>query len=421
MAGYRKNIGNLAKEIALFSVVLLLSGVSTAWADDIVLAPGDEVQVFIPGAEQAEQNYQIDIQGEISLGIYGKAALAGLTIRQANDRLRTHLKKYLKSVSGISILLRQRGRIVLITGCVTTPGVIRIEPTDDLWQAIHRAGGLSACADLSKVALVRRGEETTVDLKSYLTRDSKTPLPEIMTGDTLLVPSGPGLSASEIAAPFLGHEAIRNRVFVLGAVATPGAYNRTQKMDVLTMVAAANGPIGTSDLSHAVVLTKDGSVTVDLQKELSGEIREKHMLPDDSGAIVYIPFLQENIDTRLGDHINVLGGFGRQGRIPVSGPIKLIDAIALAGGLAERAKSRRLRVIEEGPGYTLSKLYNLKKYMKRGGAAGRVMVNPGSTIVIGQVNLEAFNTTMSTLSAIGMISSSLALWLTATGTLGAGE
>jgi hypothetical protein len=188
-------------------------------------------------------------------------------------------------------------------------------------------------------------------------------------------------------------------------------------MDVLTMVAAANGPTATADLSHTVLLTKDEHATVDLQKELSGEKSRRKMLPDDSGAIVYVPFLQENIDTRLGDHINFIGAFGRPGRIPVSGPIKLIDAIALAGGTADGAKHRRLRVIEEGPGYTLVKRYNLKRYLKRGGALGRAAVQPGSTIVIGRRNIEPLTVSLSMLSAIGMISSSFALWLTATGTL----
>ena len=76
----------------------------------------------------------------------------------------------------------------------------------------------------------------------------------------------------------------------------------------------------------------------------------------------------------------------------MSGPIRLIDAIGLVGGVAERAKLRRLRVIEEGPGYTLSKRYNLKRYLKKGGAIGRVMINPGSTIVLGRRDIEAFNT-----------------------------
>ena len=404
---------------ALFvSVLVFFVYLGQVSASDIILAPGDRLQVFVPGLELAEQNYEIDIQGEIDLDIYGKVKLSNLKISDAEEKLRNHLSKYLKSVSGISILLRQRGRIVLITGCVQNPGVLTIEPADDLWQALHRAGGLSGCADVSKIVFLRNGKELDYDLKSYLTRDTEQPLPPLKTGDTIFVPSGPGLSsATDIAEPFLGHEALRRRVFVLGSVESPGMYNRASTMDVLTIVSAAGGPSENADLANVILLTKDESLRVNLNNELTGKTKKRKLLPEDSGAIIYVPFLQENIDTRLGNYINVIGPFERTGRISVSGPIKLIDAIGLVGGPGEDAKLRHLRVIEEGHGYTLATRYNLKNYLREGGAIGRIMVKPGSTIVIGRRDLEPLNIIFSSLGAVGMISSAVALWLTATGTL----
>ena len=91
--------------------------------------------------------------------------------------------------------------------------------------------------------------------------------------------------------------------------------------------------------------------------------------------------------------------------------VSLIDAIGLAGGFSENAKTRKLRVIEEGPGYTLVSRYNLKRYLKNGGAMGRVLVKPGSTIALGRINLDPISLTLNAISAVSMVSSTFLLWV----------
>lgn len=385
---------------------------SSALAEDVIVSPGDTLRVYIPGAQQPEQTYTVNISGDIDLGVYGKLKIGGKTLRRSEEMLKLHLSKYLKSAEGISLYIKEQGRIVLITGCVEKPGVIGIEPTDDAWQAIHRAGGLSSCADVTRTKYYRNGLELDVDLASYLTGDSKEPLPILMTGDTIFVPSGPGLTNStDPAAAFLSLEALRRKVFVIGAVTVPGIYNLTAGLDLLTLLSAAKGPATAADLSHTKVVTKDRTVTVDLQKAFSDKKENRYMLPAEGGVIVFVPSLQENVDSRLGAHINFVGSFSRPGRIPVSGPISLIDAIGLAGGFSENAKTRKLRVIEEGPGYTLASRYNLKRYLKKGGAMGRVIVKPGSTVALGRINLEPVNLAVSAITAISMVSSTFLLWV----------
>jgi protein involved in polysaccharide export with SLBB domain len=188
-------------------------------------------------------------------------------------------------------------------------------------------------------------------------------------------------------------------------------YNLTPKLDLLTLIAAANGPLATADLGHATMITQSRQITIDLQKEMKRPYTDRALLPDEGGVIVYIPTLQENIDNRLGAHINVVGGFTRTGRIPISGPIALMDAVALAGGHADSAKSKRLRVIEDGPGYSLVSEYNLKRYLRHGGAMGRVIVKPGSTLALGRINYQALNTVLQGLNLVSMVSSTFLLWV----------
>lgn len=407
----------MANKPHLCALMLLLSAVfalfnSAVFAEEVSVSPGDTLQVYIPGAQQPEQTYKVDIQGNIDLGVYGKLNIGRKTLKRSEELLKQHLSKYLKSAEGISLFIKEQGRIVLITGCVENPGVFGIEQTDDLWQAIHRAGGLSPCADVTRITFYRNGLELDVDLGAYLTGDNKKPLPMLMTGDTIFVASGPGLTNStDPAEAFLSMEALRHKVFLIGAVTEPGIYNLTAGLDLLTLISAAKGPATSADLSHTKVVTKDSTTTVDIQDEISGKQKNRYLLPAEGGVIVFVPSLQENVDSRLGSHLNFVGSFSRPGRIPVSGPISLIDAIGLAGGFSENAKTRKLHVIEEGPGYTLASRYNLKRYLKNGGAMGRVIVRPGSTIALGRINLEPVNLAVSAITAISMVSSTFLLWV----------
>jgi protein involved in polysaccharide export with SLBB domain len=393
-------------------------GETATAGEEQIIELGDKLQVFVPGLDTADQMVDVDFNGEVDLVMYGKVRLAGYDIKRAVKKLKLRLTQYLKSVEGVSIAIRQKGRIVMITGCVVKPGPVNLEPSDDLWRAIHRAGGLTPCADTGRVVFFRGGTELRADLNAYLSRDSDRPLPILKTGDTVFVPSMPGHAlVPGVAESFLGQDSVRHSVFVIGAVATPAMYPRPPDRDVLTAVAMAHGPTAEADLSHTILLTSERSTTIDLQKRLAGETSPRTSLPSEGGAIVYIPTLTENIDTRLGDFINVIGAFKKPGRIPVSGPVKLIDAIGLAGGVDESARLKTLRVVEEGLGYTLVSELNLKRYLTEGGGTGRMMVKPGSTLYLDKRNWETATFAMSTVSMVGMLASTVLLWLTAMNTI----
>ncbi len=399
------------------ALFFIISIVTPALADEFIITPGDELRVFVPGMRPPEQLVVVDPGGMIDLGIHGKVKVSGVSLKKAESLLKMHLERFLKSVAGVTMLLKQSRRTILVTGCVAQPGLVTIESRVDLWQALHQAGGVTACADLTRVMFLRGGLDLTINLRAYLTRDSKEPLPRLRAGDTVFVPAEPGMPlANNGVAAFLGHEAINRKVFVIGEVTTPGMFDRSDALDVLTAVSLAGGPTAISDLGHATLLTKDKSMRVNLQKALAGEKLEKNLLPGTGAAIIYIPSLTENVDNRVGEHINVIGPFERTGRIPVSGPIKLIDAVGIVGGPTADGKIHKLTVVEDGPGFTIASRYNVKKYLKKGGWVGRVPVQPGSTIVIGRRDLTAFHTTLTALSAVGMVAATMAMWMTLTGT-----
>ncbi|MDJ0763150.1 MAG: SLBB domain-containing protein [Myxococcota bacterium] len=396
--------------VALFGAI--------ARADEEELVPGDEVNVFIPGLSPPYQTLQIDDQGEIDLGVNGRVKIAGGPLERGEELLKLHLRNYLRSIAGVSLTLSRAQISILVTGLVAEPGIVAVPSSVGIWRIIEMAGGIISGADLSRVIIIRGEQEIQVDLRAHLTRDSTDPLPPLKAGDTLFIPADPSLSISEGGATaFLGNTALQRKVFVIGAVRTPGLYDRSDSLDVITAVALADGPTEAADLSHTRVYTPDSSEVVDLNKVLKGDQSALKKLPKNIGIIIYLPTLERGIDTRLGSFINVLGGVNEPGRIPVSGPVRLIDAIGLAGGPAERAKLRHVRVIRDEPGFTLVSDYNLKRYFKKGGIAGRAIVYPGSTVVIGRRDLEVLRTTVSLISTAALVSTAAALWLQIAGVI----
>ncbi len=397
----------------LTALLLVFAIANVAVADEFMITPGDELRIFIPGLRPPEQLYVVDTDGNIDLGIQGRVKVSGYPVNKAQELIKTHLERYLKSVEGVTLLIKRSRRTVFVTGCVAEPGVITIEANVDLWQALHQAGGVTACADLTRVLFLRDGLTLPVDVRAYLTRDVSEPLPRLRAGDTVFVPAEPGLplGSGEIAAPFLGAEALNRKVFVIGSVVSPGMYDRTDEMDALTAVSLADGPTPEADLGNTVVLTKEQSIKVDLNAALQGTKLAKNLLPGNGGAIIYVPTLHENMDTRLGAHINVIGPFERTGRIPVSGPIKLIDVVGIVGGDESDGKLHQLSVIQDAPGFTLTSKYDLEEYLEKGGWVGRVPVYPGSTVVIGRRDLVAYQETLRTLTTMAMLSTSVAIWI----------
>ena len=124
---------------ALGFAMFVLVALTAAPAHAQVLEPGDEVEVRVPG--NTPEKLTVSADGTIDLKSYGQVALGGKTIEQARDALRKRLAQFIKNPAAVQIKITQAGRLVLITGKVENPGMIRVGKNDDLWQAISKAGG----------------------------------------------------------------------------------------------------------------------------------------------------------------------------------------------------------------------------------------------------------------------------------------
>lgn len=156
----------------------------------------DADRSLVPGQMNSIQNYQqgvktqgyyIDPEGYLELPLTGRIAVAGLTIKQAEDSVSEHVSEYLTDPVVRIKLLNFRFSVI---------GEVEREATltsDDnyltLIQALALAGGANEYGDLSRIKVIRHfPEETNVFYVNLLSEEFLTsPFYFVQPGDVIVV------------------------------------------------------------------------------------------------------------------------------------------------------------------------------------------------------------------------------------------
>lgn len=405
----RRSAAQPRRAIAALLLALAWLG-ATPVAAAQVLEPGDVLKLKLPPAK-TPVTVTIGEDGKIMLPGYGPLKVEGLTVAAARRALRTRLGRFVRHPAGATLELVRAGRLVLITGHVQKPGIIRMGKRADLWQAIAKAGGPGPGADLTRVLLLRDGKRRRIDVAAYLTGDG-TDLPRVIRGDTVLVPAGAGLNtAVEPGSVFLSDAAVANKVFVLGSVVRPGMYSRSGEATLFGALAMAGGPAEVADLGNIRLLTPTGTRRLDLIAYLQGETSTAPRIPEQGGAIVFVPAVGKPGQTVLGPSVHVLGGVANPGRISVRGPMPLVELLSLAGGPVERAELDEVHVVRRGKSFTLATRYDVEEFFAEGGLVDRVIIQPGDTVYIGhRAPFEVWTSIVQVVSSVSVLAASFAIF-----------
>ena len=140
---------------ACWSPLGSLPPVSAASASEYRLQPGDELLVTIQDVAQADRSYIIDSGGTISLPLLQEVKVAGLSVREVEDRIaegfraRELLKNPIISVQPGAL------RPFYVIGEVNSPGEINYRQGMTVLSAISAAGGYTYRAQEGQVEVVR--------------------------------------------------------------------------------------------------------------------------------------------------------------------------------------------------------------------------------------------------------------------------
>jgi polysaccharide export outer membrane protein len=190
----------------------------------------------------------------------------------------------------------------------------------------------------------------------------------------------PGIN--EVSLTVMEYNALR--IFVLGAVTSPGAYSFTSPPTLWAAIRAAGGPTSAANLSVTRVVHQQetGARTeiFDLSALLTGqgELPEVQLKPGDT---VIVPTSEglSRVPSEVG--VQVFGAVGSPSTVAIAEPTRLITVLMQAGTPHTTAALDKVWwVHREDVGRFRSTQVNLRLYLEEGSLAGNPLVYPGDTI-----------------------------------------
>lgn len=140
-----------------------------ATPSDYRLGPGDAVIIDIYGASQKSNQYTVSPDGEVTIEGFGPVQVSGLTVAQANARLRSTLGSRYQS-SKIKLTVGQTKTIMVnVMGEVRMPGTYTLSAFATVFNALYMAGGPNDIGTLRDIKIFRANRLIAhVDVYDYI-------------------------------------------------------------------------------------------------------------------------------------------------------------------------------------------------------------------------------------------------------------
>ena len=152
------------------------------------LGPGDAVIIDIYGASQKTIQDTVSPDGTVTIEGYGPVSISGLTVSQANARLRgTVGSRY--SSSKIRLTVGQTKTIMVnVMGEVKAPGTYTLSAFATVFHALYMAGGINDLGTLRNIKVYRNNRlVTVVDIYDYILNGKLTGNVRLADNDIIVV------------------------------------------------------------------------------------------------------------------------------------------------------------------------------------------------------------------------------------------
>jgi protein involved in polysaccharide export with SLBB domain len=160
-----------------------------------VLGPGDEILIDIWGNSELNLRYKIVPDGHITVPGLGRLQLSGLTVEQAESRIR---KEFASIYSDLdtpqpgTFLAISVGNVrtikVNVMGEVARPGTYTLSSFASAFHALYAAGGINRIGSLRNIRVFRDGKTVaTIDVYDYLMKGDNSADISLRDGDIVKV------------------------------------------------------------------------------------------------------------------------------------------------------------------------------------------------------------------------------------------
>ena len=153
-----------------------------------VLGPGDEVLIDIYGTSQSSSKYAISPEGTIIIEKIGPIAVAGLTVEQAQAKVRSKMGQHYQG-SSIKLTVGQTRTVVInVLGEVINPGTYTLSAFSTVFNALYLAGGITEIGTLRNIKVSRGGRIISkVDVYDYILNGKLTGNVMLQDNDAIIV------------------------------------------------------------------------------------------------------------------------------------------------------------------------------------------------------------------------------------------
>ena len=152
------------------------------------LGTGDAVIIDIYGASQKTIQSTVSPDGEVTIEGYGPVNVSGLTVAQANARLRNTVGSRYRS-SRVKLTVGQTKTIMVnVMGEVKAPGTYTLSAFATVFHALYMAGGTNDLGTLRNIKVYRNNRlVTVVDIYDYILNGKLTGNVRLADNDVIVV------------------------------------------------------------------------------------------------------------------------------------------------------------------------------------------------------------------------------------------
>ena len=297
-----------------------------------LLGAGDKVVIDVWGASQQTIEGTISPDGVIVVEGVGPIKLAGLTVRQATQTVKSHLGRFYSDCSFSLSVGDTRSIQVQVVGDVEMPGTYTLSSLSSAFNALYAAGGISEIGTLRDIKVYRSGRQiATIDVYDYLLNGNQKG--DVRLQDNDIIQVGP-------------YECLVN---VRGKIKRPMFYEMKRSETVKQLLTYAGGFSGDAYTKNVRLSRKSG-------QEYSMHTIDEFQMGNFNvmdGDSLYV----DSVIARYSNMVEVRGAVKHAGQYQLGGEIQTVRGLLqVAEGLREDAFRNRAVMHREKDDLTLEML-----------------------------------------------------------------
>jgi protein involved in polysaccharide export with SLBB domain len=271
---------------------------------------GDVLQIQLVGQNDYIKDFSVKTDGSISLPDIGKITIAGLSLNDASQLIKSKINTSFIGTEAFINLSQIRDVNILVTGNAQNPGIYTLTGNSNILHAISVAGGISEFGSLREINLIRDNNIIeTLDVYDLLIEGEYNIKKRLRSGDVVFV------------------ESRKNIVTIDGAVNRPAKYEALDKQNLYSIINYANGISSYADREN---ISLERILDRTLKTIPVRNVTQFKTIEAEDGDLIYIreyPYRQAKIS----------GAVLKPGSYTMAAGETLNDLIQKAGGYTENA------------------------------------------------------------------------------------